>query len=496
MSNPSINVREVQRNPLLGWLAIGALIIFCVIGIGTGAASLFRPGYVVLSIAVGIFLYFRYPLLYMGFLWWVWFITPLLSRLIDWRSSFDESRFILVAQYLVTLITFHTVIKDLPKSYRQGSLPFILAFAGIFYGFLIGLIKTSPFTAARSALDWLTPLSFSFYIFVNWRDYPQYRKNIESTFLWGVLITGIYGVIQYLIAPEWDCLWLISTKLKSMGDPEPLKIRVWSTMASCGPFACMMMSGLLLLFNGKGFLSLPAAGAGYLAFLLSMVRTMWGCWAVGLLAMLASMRPRLQMRLIITILLMALCVLPLSTMEPFADAINSRLQSFSNLEQDDSAKVRQKIYEDGLTKAISNGLGNGIGNTFIVNEEGILEPIVVDSGFLDTLFTLGVFGALPYLGGLVLVLVKLLQLPDLRRDPFITASRAISFACIASLPIGSTMLGFSGMFLWGFAALALAGQKNYQQQKFEYETAYNQYLISQTNLNQSTLGTSNFESFN
>lgn len=135
MSNPSINVREVQRNPLLGWLAIGALIIFCVIGIATGAASLFRPGYVVLSLAVGIFLYFRYPMLYMGFLWWVWFITPLLSRLIDWRSSFDESRFILVAQYLVTLVTLHTVIKDLPKSYRQGVYPLFWLLQGYFMVF-------------------------------------------------------------------------------------------------------------------------------------------------------------------------------------------------------------------------------------------------------------------------------------------------------------------------------------------------------------------------
>ncbi|GJD18552.1 unknown protein [Rivularia sp. IAM M-261] len=472
-----------EPNPLVAWLAIGALILFCVIAIGAGAASLFKPGYIALTFLVGVFIYIRHPVLYIGFTWWIWFITPLISRLIDWRSVFDESRLLLISQYLVTLITLHTVFKNLPKSYRQGGLPFILAFVGVGYGYLIGLIKTSPFTAARGLLDWLIPISFSFYLFTTWRNYPQYRQNIQRVFLWGVLITGVYGVIQYLIAPEWDKYWLISTKLTSMGDPEPLKIRVWSTMASPGPFACMMMSGLLLLFNNKGFLIMPAAGAGYLAFLLSMARTMWGAWAVGLLAMITSMRPRLQMRLMVTVLIMVFCVLPLSTMEPFSDAINSRLQSFTNLENDDSARVRQKIYEDGLNRALTNSLGNGIGNTFMVDERGILVPIVVDSGILDTFFTLGWFGALPYTCGLVLILVKMLQLPDLRRDPFMASCRAISIACITSLPIGSTMLGFSGMFLWGFAALALAGHKSHEQQRYEY-SLYSQY-VAPTNFNES-----------
>lgn len=473
-----------EPNSLVAWLAIGALILFCIIGIGAGAASLFKPGFIALTFLVGVLLYIRYPVLYIGFTWWIWFITPLISRLIDWRSTFDESRLLLVSQYLVTLITLHAVFKNLPKSFRQGGLPFILAFVGVGYGYLIGLIKTSPFTAARSLLDWLVPISFSFYLFTTWRNYPQYRQNIQRVFLWGVLITGAYGVIQYLIAPDWDRYWLISTKLKSMGDPEPLKIRVWSTMASVGPFACMMMSGLLLLFNNKGFLTMPAAGAGYLAFLLSMVRTMWGSWAVGFLVMVTSMRPRLQMRLMLTVLIMVFCVLPLSTMEPFSDAINSRLQSFTNLEDDDSAKVRQKIYEDGLNRALTNSLGNGIGNTFVVDDRGILVPIVVDSGILDTFFTLGWFGALPYICGLILISIKMLQLPDLRRDPFMASCRAISIACISSIPIGSTMLGFSGMFLWGFAALALAGHKSHEQQRHEY-LLYSQY-VAPTYLNEST----------
>ena len=62
----------------------------------------------------------------------------------------------------------------------------------------------------------------------------------------------------------------------------------------------MMMAGLLLLFEGKGPLSFPAAAVGYLSFLLTMVRTMWGSWLVGLLALVTSLKLKLQMRLVIT----------------------------------------------------------------------------------------------------------------------------------------------------------------------------------------------------
>nr|WP_211175942.1 O-antigen ligase domain-containing protein [Brasilonema sp. UFV-L1] len=450
---------------MYAWIAIGALILFTVAGIAVHAASIVRPGYIVLSFAVAIFLYLRYPAIYIGFTWWIWFVTPLVSRLIDYYSTFDESRLLLISQYLVTFVTMHSLVKDLPKFSRKGGLPFILAFIGVVYGFLVGLIQTSPVTAVRSVLDWLVPIPFAFYLFANWHNYPDYRQSIQRTYLWGVLVTGVYGIVQYLIAPEWDRFWLISTKITSFGDPEPLKIRLWSTMSSPGPYAVMMMAGLLLLLTCKGPLTIPAAGTGFLSFLLTMVRTLWGTWLLGLLSMLTAMKPGLQMRLFVTILVMAICVVPLTTMEPFAEAINTRLESLTNLENDDSANVRKKIYEDGLTKALTNPLGNGIGNTFIVDKDGKLLPIVIDSGFLETFFTLGWLGAIPYLGGMLMLFFTVFQYSEFRFDPFMAASRAVALGCFAALPGGSAMLSFSGMILWGFLATVVAGHKYYQHQK-------------------------------
>ena len=459
------------KQPPLAWAAILCFVLFSAVCIFGGASGILRTAYVFMSFAVGIFLYLRYPLLYVGFTWWIWFVTPFVARLVDYRSGWDATRFMLVSQYLVTLLTLHTVLKELPKSLRQGSLPFVLALLGVFYGFLVGIIKTSPFTAARGLLDWLTPITFAFYLFIHWRDYPLFRRTIERTFLWGVLVTGIYGVYQFLVAPDWDVLWLTNTKLTSMGDPEPLKLRVWSTMASPAPYAAMMMSGLILLFANKTFIRIPASAIGYLAFLLTTVRTLWGGWFIAFITFITSLKAHLQMRLFITILIMVLCIVPLTQIEEFSKPISDRFETFSQLDKDDSAKVRQKIYEDGLNSALTNGLGNGVGNTFIVNKKGILEPIIIDSGVLDMFFTLGWFGGIFYLVALFMAFAKLFQYSEYRFDTFMAASRAISLGMLSTLLGNSGMLGMPGMVLWGFIAMAMAGHKYHINSKLKIQNS-------------------------
>ncbi|WP_017316820.1 hypothetical protein [Mastigocladopsis repens] len=451
--------------PPLAWTAILSLVLFTTLCIMAGAAGILRTAYIGLSFAVAVLLYLRYPVLYISFTWWIWFVTPLVTRLVDLKSGWDPTRFMLVSQYLVTLLTFFTLLKHLPRSLRQGGLPFLLAFIGVFYGFLIGLVKTSPMTAARGLLDWITPIVFSFHLFINWRDYPQYRQNFQTTFLWGVLVTGAYGIYQFLVAPEWDVFWLTSTKLTSMGDPEPLMLRVWSTMPSPAPFAAMMMAGLLLLFANKNVLRIPASAVGYLSFLLTSVRTLWGGWFVAFITMVAALKAQLQMRLIITILIMSICIIPLTTVKEFSETIGNRFETFSNLENDDSAQVRQKIYEDGLNSALTNALGNGVGNTFIVDDKGVLQPIVIDSGILDMFFTLGWFGAVFYLGGMVMLVLKVFQFSESRFDSFIAAARAIGLGMISTLAGNSGMLALPGMILWGFLALAMAGHQYYLHQR-------------------------------
>jgi len=462
-----------KRQPLLAWLAIGSLVLFSVACYFGGAGNLLRQTFPLLSFAVGVLLYVRYPILYIGFTWWLWFLIALIRRLIDYRSGWDEQGLILVTPFLVSLLTFVTFVRHLPKAYRMGGLPFIMAAFAVFYGLLVGLVNYPPIVVFRTVLDWITPILFGFHLFVHWRDYPIYRQNTQTVFIWGVLVMGAYGVMQYLIAPEWDRFWLIQTKLTSMGEPKPLGIRVWSTMHSPSPFAIAMLAGLLLLFTtNKQPISLPASAVGYLSFLLSMARSAWGGWLLGLVSLLANLKPKLQMRLMMTILILSVCVVPLLTIEPFASIIQQRFQSFSNLEQDQSYRDRSTNYSQNINFALSSALGRGMGGTWVIDPDtGKLQPVVLDSGILDSFFALGWFGALPYLGSMILLLYNLYQGSESRGDSFANAARSISLAIFAQLIFSSLTISFSGMVFWGFLGIAMAAKK-YNQHQVTAEKGY------------------------
>ena len=446
--------------PTLAWTAMLGLVIFSALCLLVHAGGLLRLAYPAGAFLVGIFLYQRYPVLYLGFAWWVAFLSPLVRRLIDYQSGWVDPSPVLLAPFLVMMVTFMTLVKHLPRSYRQDGLPFILAMLGIGYGLLVGLIKNSPMSVVVPLLNWLAPLLFGFHLFVNWKHYPAYRQNMQRTFVWGVLVTGVYGVVQYLVAPEWDRFWLINSKSIAFGTPEPLGMRIFSTMNSPGPFATVMMAGLLLLFTSQSPLRFFASGAGYLAFLLSLVRAAWMGWAIAVVSFIPFLKPRLQMRLVITILVMSICVIPLINMEPFAGAISARLQSFSDTKSDVSYNQRMEGYTESLGKALAEIPGEGLG--FVLDSDSLGAN---DSGILTLLFNLGWFGTLPYLGGIILLLLKMFQVSAARFDSFVSAGRAISLGIFAQIGLGNPTLALSGVVFWAFVGMVMAAQRYYQSQQ-------------------------------
>ncbi|MTJ48145.1 O-antigen ligase family protein [Dolichospermum sp. UHCC 0259] len=453
-----------QDRSAQSWIIILGFILITTACYFTTTGSL-RLVYPASSFLVAVFLYLRHPIHYIGFTWWIWFLTPLITRLVDYKIGWDPTRQMLIAPYLVVFLTIFTFLKHLPSTFRQGGLPFLLAAIGVSYGCLVGLIYNQPLPVVRSFLDWLSPIIFAFHLFSNWRDYPSYRQHLQRVFIWCVLILGAYGVYQFVVAPEWDRYWLIQSEMfTSAGHPIPFGMRVWSTLHSPGPFGTVMQAGLLLLFTSTGPLIFPASAVGYLSFLLSQVRTSWGGWLLGIIMIFGSVKPKIQMRLITVILVMSICVIPLVTIEPLSKVITTRFESFSNLEKDGSFRDRSATYDRNLNLALSNIVGNGFGNIWKVNEKtGQIEVIVIDSGILDMFFTLGWIGAIPYISGLVLLLITVSNYTEGRFDSFLSAARAIGISSCAQLIIYSGMLSIAGMIMWGFLAMAMAGHKYYSR---------------------------------
>ncbi len=453
--SPSINPKKLAPilQPALPWIVILGFALVTAACILAGAGKILNLIFPAGAFAIAIFLYFRYPLLYMGFCWWICFLTSLVRRLADYRGGFTNPSPILLSPFLVILVTLFTLYQNLPKTHRQGGLPFVFSFAGVFYGFLVGISIGSPFRVVQNTLQWLAPVLLGFHIFSRWRDYPYYRQNIQRTFVWGTLVMGIYGIFQYLVAPAWDRFWLVKVEMLTAGIPEPLGIRVWSTMNGPLVFGVTIMAGLLLLLNYRGVLSLPASTAGYLAFLLSLVRTAWVGWFIGVLALFSSLKSSLKIRLIIIFVVMGVCIVPLANIEPFSAVINDRLNSFSNIEHDGSVGARQETYSQLLVPALTSFFGYGIGN--IPN-----FGFPLDSTILSMLFSVGWFGTIFYMGGWILLSLKLFRGSEIGADTVASTARAVVASAFFMLFFTPAIFaGILGVVMWGFLGMGMAAQK-------------------------------------
>ncbi|MDJ0691093.1 MAG: O-antigen ligase domain-containing protein [Xenococcaceae cyanobacterium MO_188.B32] len=408
---PSSLTKSISQNlqPTSAWAIILGFFLFLTLCFLVDAGRILILIFPLGSLAIAIFLYLRHPLLYTGFTWWMWFVGPFIRRLIDYQSGHPTPGPWSLTPMLVTSVSFITLIRYLPKFLdRQDTFPFILSLGSVFYAFLLALIdEKSIISSSLNFLTWATPISFGMHIVINWRNYPQYSKNVQRVFLWGVTVMGLYGVWQYLVAPPWDRFWLKSVGNLTYGRPEPLGIRVWSTMIIPQKFAVVMMVGLLLLFIIRGNLRFIAAGVGYLAFLLTRARTAWMCWVIGLLILLPSLKNKFQMRIIASLIALAIVVVPLTSIEPFSTVIGSRLESFSDISNsDNSYQARLEGYNELIGAAGAEIIGKGLGTRL---ESKTSQLAAFDNGFLVMVFTLGWLGTIPYLTGIFMLIFKLLN---------------------------------------------------------------------------------------
>jgi hypothetical protein len=451
--------------PAPAWLPILALLFFTVVCIGLNLGTPLRYGFPLGCFLIGIVLYVRYPILYIGFNWWIWFLSPLVRRLIDFNAGWVDPSPILLAPFLVTFVSSVTLLRNLPKAISGNGFPFVLCTFSVLYGFAIGLAEIpGKVGVIVGLLTWLGPIVFGYHLFANWRQFPDMRQVTQRVFLWSVLIMGIYGVIQFLTAPPWERFWLLNvisiTDNYAFGTPAPLQMRVWSTMHSHQPFASVIAAGVLLLLSIQSPFKIASSIAGYLSLLLTLARTAWVGWFLGILVFLPSLKPKLQMRLITTLTIMLVLVAPLAMIEPFSTVINDRVLSFFLGSQDGSYIDRSigyaNLLDEGLTELVGRGVGYEIRDSNIGGN---------DSGILSLLFTLGWMGSIPYVGGLLLLIVSILRGREATIDPFVSACRAIAVSMFAQIGLNTVMLAAFGMVMWSFIGLSVAARVYHLQQQ-------------------------------
>lgn len=435
-----------------------SLSIYCLI-LSTIGLLLIDPGktlnltYPTLCFSVGLILYFRHPILYINFTLWIWFLTPLVRRVADYRSSFVEPSPILLAPFVTSLIsgiTFVSALKYIKK--EPVTVSFSLCVASTVYCFLFGLIKNDSASAAISFLDWITPILFGFYVYSLWKhslNRVRLIRSLTKTFLWAALIMGVYGVIQFLILPPWDAQWLEMSELTSAGRPFPFEVRVWSTLNSPGPYAACMAVALIVLLNRRDPFSVISYSLAFLGFLLSLNRGGWIGWFAGIFFLLCTSDQKQKFRISLLLLVISALVVVMASSEPFYGIIQERISSLIDLSSDYSVNTRAEAFDIFLDNQVYNFLGIGMKNQYN------------DSSIIDLLLYYGWLGATAYLLGLLLLIARIFSFHNKCLHPrFLDIAKAVVFCCLSQIPIRTALVGVQGVMLWLFIGIALAMLKS------------------------------------
>jgi hypothetical protein len=438
---------------------------------GGGTAQWLFPA---AAAALGIFLYVRYPAQYIAFVWWLWFLTPLVRRIADYQSGWHQMSPVMLAPLLVSMFAAITFVQFLPLLRIQAYFPFLLVLLGLVYGYLIGVIRLDPAAATYGFLTWATPVLFGFHVAATWWRYLEYVRVLTSTFISGVVVMGVYGLIQYFHLPAWDVYWMLNAEINSVGLSRDLLVRVFGTMNSPTPSAVAIMAGLILLFTTTTKVSWLAGLPGYTTLLLTLVRSAWLDWSIALSILMIRMNFLKTLKIVLTILILLLCIIPIAFFTPVGDTITRRLSTFQNIENDTSFRARLALYDTFMSSSFSNVIGNGLGSvglsTRLANEGKLGALGTFDSGIMDIALELGWIGSIIYISGVLWLVINNIFSTTSTSDLFVHACRGIFTALLVHLIFLNTLSGSLGMVFWTFIGTALSAASFWRKQKSFQET--------------------------
>jgi hypothetical protein len=437
------------------WAAQAGLWFVTLVLIAAHQGTVLTLAFPVLATMTGLWLYFKSPARYVGFMWWLWFLSPEVRRLADFaKGAFTPTSLIQIAPLAVTMISGLTLLRHYQILAQRRGLPILLILLGLAYAFLVGVVGSGPLAAIYDLANWVYPILIGFHIMANSRRYPEYRDAIVSAFVWGMLIMGAYGIVQFFIMPPWDALWMLGSQMNSQGDPVPYGVRVFSTMNSSGPFAFAMMGALVFVLAAAQRVRWLAGAVGFISFCLSLVRSTWGGWVIALMIQLVKSSNRVRLRIVFSAIVLAGLCVPLLAVGPVADRLTTRLSSVTNLNDDQSYEARNQFYAEFAQTAFTDVSGEGLGatgtSTKLSNDGGELGKYGnFDSGVMNIPFVLGWPGTLLYLSGILWLLMRAVRASfAMRDDKFVSACLSLGLAVFAMLVFTNSLIGTGGLLLF------------------------------------------------
>ncbi|MGI4862002.1 MAG: O-antigen ligase family protein [Janthinobacterium lividum] len=434
------------------WTAVIGLILMTSLLLIGHQLSVLQIAYPVVTFSIAIYFYVKYPVQFIGYIWWIFFLTPEVRRLSDFvQGGFTEVSLIMLAPLLVSAPLAITIMRRLRYFGTQAGLAMLMVTLALLYGYIVGIINAGLAASTYGLSNWLTPVLVAFHLAVGWRQYPAYRTCLLRTFTIGTAVCAGYGVIQYMILPPWDAMWMIwSGMTSSMGAPFPFQVRVFGPLNSLAPFTAVVLAGVLVTTvaqNNRG--RMFAAVFGVIALGLSFVRSSWGALVIGIIYQMLFFDNRTRIRIVMGALIVVAATIPVFMSSNVSDNLETRLSTLTDLKNDNSFSARSDFYQTFLDTALTNIAGIGVGgtglSTKLSGDASATQYKNFDSGIMEIPFVLGWPGTLLYVFGLGWMIVTgAIAALRTKEDRFSVAWFSMAIAMLSQLIFGNSMIGPAG----------------------------------------------------
>lgn len=450
------------RSALVPGLFFAFVLVLILLRLGRVVELAYPVG----AVLVGLLCYRRSPAEYVSFMCWLYFLSPEVRRLADFfNGAYNPISPIQMAPVLVAMLSALTVLTHYRVVATKRAFPSLLLVLALTYALVVGCIRNTIPSALFSFGYAIIPIFVGFHVLATWKHFPAYARVLVTTFSWGMFVIGVYGVVQYVVMPPWDAMWLMTSGIGSVGEPVPFSFRVFSTLNSPGPLANVLMGGLLFMLAGRGKVVWIGAVSGLAVLLLTAVRSAWGGLIIGGLYALACIDRKTRGRVILAILLVSALSVPMFTLDEFAKPVLDRMQSMSSIENDRSFKIRMQFYESFLAVATSDIAGQGMGSVGIGTKlDSATSQLgkfgVFDSGLMEIPYVMGWPGTLLYMTGLFWMIGRAMKRGlAMKSNRLMAASVGTAIGLVSMLVFSNTLNAFDGILFQLGVTLPVIGHR-------------------------------------
>jgi len=406
-----------------------------------------------------------------------WVLAPEVRRLYDWRTTFHQLSpisLLPLASLLPGLFLVPSQWSRMGLAGRRVARLWGFAFG---YAYLIAFLTSSPVSATYALALFIGPVLFYALLAAGTAGerITETYERLGKVLLWLGVISGTYGIWQYISPPPWDTYWAQQANIEgSQGVTESFGFRIFGTLNSTGPFAGFLIFVIVMnlpRLRLSRWRNQVAIVVPIIALALTSVRAAWVAVALGvfLYLMLSPQRRSAFLSLGAIACLFTLVGSGLLAAVSYTGAarttssLTSRLSTFTNLGNDRSVQVRTQVSADTVVTGIKEPLGQGLGVVGTSTKLSGGDATSLDNGYLARFLEMGVAGMTAYLIALLLGLLAsfgsyraYLRSKDAEAASIAAVGLIIQLLLLVLEVASDSHNGFAGVFFWLSVFLASA----------------------------------------